>query len=349
MTGLYLDPETGVSINTHSMLKTFRRCPKQAEYKYVERLKPKVMGKPLRRGVWFHALLEAYYKGEDWMAKHDELTAEFANFFEEEREAMGDLPNECLNMMRGYLWHYKHESWIIHEVEFTLETEFPDGSLYRGRVDMLIEDQYGLWIVDHKTHKTLPNMDFRLLDAQSALYIWAAHRNKIPVMGHIWNYVKAKPPTKPALLKSGLRLSQRSIETDYPTFALAIKEYGLDPKQYAHELRRLKAMRYEPGMMQTSPFYRRDVLEKSKDMLKQVAQEAYHTARRMEAYNFGSGFAERVVDRSCTYMCSYTDLCSMELFGGNPEQIRRTRYTVGDPMDYYHDKETKDENTSDQN
>lgn len=340
--GLYLTDD-GVPVNTHSMLKTFRRCPKQAQYKYVDRLKPKVLGKPLRRGTWFHALLEAYYKGEDWRAKHEELTREFAGYFDEEKEDLGDLPTECLRLMLGYLWHYKNEVWTVHEVEFTLETDFPDGSIYRGRVDMLIEDEYGLWIVDHKTHKTLPNLDFRLLDAQSALYIWAAHRNDIPVLGHIWNYVRAKPPTKPQLLKDGTRLSKRAIDTDYPTFVLALKEYGIDPQRYAREINRLKRMRYQHGEMQTSPFFRRDVLEKSPAMVKQVAQEAYLTAKRMNKYPFETGFAERVVDRSCTFMCSYTDLCTTELFGGNPDQVRRSRYTVGDPMDYYHDKESSED------
>ena len=37
-----------------------------------------------------------------------------------------------------------------HEVEFVLETEFPDGTIYRGKIDLLIENHGGLWIVDHK-------------------------------------------------------------------------------------------------------------------------------------------------------------------------------------------------------
>jgi hypothetical protein len=43
--GLYTDDKTGKLISTHSMLKTFRRCPKQAEFKYVHRLKPRRLGK----------------------------------------------------------------------------------------------------------------------------------------------------------------------------------------------------------------------------------------------------------------------------------------------------------------
>ena len=54
---LYPD-EDGVPILTNSMLTAFRRCIKQSEYKYVHRLKPRLLGGPLKRGTWVHALLE---------------------------------------------------------------------------------------------------------------------------------------------------------------------------------------------------------------------------------------------------------------------------------------------------
>src|SRR5580765_8812049 len=103
---LYRDEAIGKPIATHSMLKTFRRCPKQTEYKYFVRLKPKVLGKPLRQGTWMHRLQEVYYKGGDWEAEHIKLTHKFNELFDEERYAIGDLPTECRRMMESYLWHY---------------------------------------------------------------------------------------------------------------------------------------------------------------------------------------------------------------------------------------------------
>ena len=330
--------QDGKQISTHSMLKTFRRCPKQAEYKYVQRLKPRVLGKPLRRGTWIHALLEAHYKGEDWRGEHERQTKKFAKLFDEEKEQLGDLPRELRRLMKSYLWHYKNDPWKVLEVEFTLEAEFPDGTIYRGKIDALIENQYGLWIVDHKSHARLPNLDFRLLDAQSALYVWAAQQNGIPVQGHIWNYLVTKPPSVPEWLPKSNRMSARRITTDYPTYKAALKAYGLDPADYAAKLDYLKNQRYQPGRPQTSEFFRRDILEKPGPMLERVAQEAYHTSLRMHEYpwDFTEG-VERVPDRSCTFSCSYTDLCTAELFGGNTAVILKNRYDVGDPMDYYYD------------
>lgn len=340
---LYTHSELGVPISTHSMMKTFRSCPQQAYYKYVLRLKPRVLGRPLRFGTWMHSLLETYYKGEDWEAKHDALTIEFSKLFDEEKEAIGDLPRDCKRTMKSYLWHYKEDPWKVHEVEFTLEVTLPDGAIYRLRLDMLVENQYGLWIVDHKNHKTLPNLDHRILDAQSALYIWAALKNKIPVQGHIWNYIRSKPPTVPELLKDGSRLSKRAIDTDFLTYAAALKRYGLEPSDYAQQLRTLKNQRYKPGEPQTSTFFRRDILEKSPKMLKRVATEAYMTHLRMHSYHWDRVDAiERNVGNHCRYMCSYTDLCTMELFGGNAQPLIRQKYLVGDPMDYYQDERPGD-------
>jgi hypothetical protein len=338
---IYTDPETGDRVTTHSMLKTFRRCPKQAQYKYVERLKPKEVQKYLHRGKWMHKLLELYHLGEDWMAEHQRWVHKFNKLFDEEKDRLGDMPTEVLRMMLSYIWHYKHDEWEILDIEFMVETRFPDGTLYRAKIDAMIRNQFGLWLVDHKTHKTLPDHKFRLLDAQSALYLWAALREKYGVEGFIWNYVRWKPPTIPQVVKKGDRFSTRSIETDYPTYLRALKAAPFDPKPYLPELRRLKALRYQPGEPQISPFFRRDILEKSPQMLVNVATEGYATSRRMHNYDFSNRRAvERVVDRSCTFSCSYQDLCTLELIGeGNPDFLRRKLFYQEDPMAYITDDE----------
>lgn len=341
--GLYIDD--GKAIATHSMLKTFRRCPKQAEFKYVYRLKPRLLGSPLKRGKWIHELLEIHHGGGDWLAHHRKLSAKFQQLFDEEKEYYGDMPTEIEQIMRSYVWHYKNDPWKVHAVEFQVETEFPDGTIYRGKIDALIENQFGLWLVDHKSHKNLPDHNFRLLDAQSALYLWAAQRMGIPVLGFIWNYIRWKAPSTPAILKNGSRLSKSACDTDYPTYYRALKKYREDypnfkiTQEYKDKAAYLQSLRYQPGMPQASSFFRRDVLEKSPEMIERVALENYHTARRMNAYDFQENAAvERVVERSCTFNCSYTDICTAELMGGNIRPLIKQNYTVGDPNDYYNDR-----------
>lgn len=343
MPGLYFDESVGKYVVTHSMIKAFRGCPRQTLYKQVDRLKPRVIGQPLKRGTWMHLLLEEHHSGRDWRKVHAALCAQFAELMDEEKDYYGDLPRECERMMEAYVWHYKADPWKVHEVEYTLEAEFPDGTLYRGKVDAIVENQFGLWIADHKTHGNLPDHTFRLLDAQSALYLWAAYKMGIPVQGFIWNYIRTKAPSVPAMLKNGSRLSKRLGDTDYLTFTREVKrlqrEEGYRIRRDDVEMqRRLRAQAYVPGEPQLSPFFRRDVLEKDDAMIKRVASEAYHTAKRMASYPFQQrDIVERNVTTTCSRFCGYRDLCTVELIGGNTRPLMKN-YKVGDPQDYYQDR-----------
>lgn len=333
--------DAGTPITTHSMIKTMRRCPKQAQYKYADRLKPRSIGRPLQMGKWMHWLLETYYKGEDWKKVHKELTAKYSELFDEEKEKLGNLPVDCYNLMLSYLWHYKSENWKVHEVEFLVECEWPDGGIYRGKVDMLIEDDYGLWIVDHKNHKQLPSGSYRLRDSQSALYVWAARKMGIPVTGFIWNYLKTAPPSVPKLVKAGDRFYKNMGETTYVTFLREIKRLGLekDDPIVAPHLQRLAAERYEHGKIQSSPFFLRSVNERDDATVARIAAEAYRTHRRIHSYPFKQrDTVERNPDRSCDFMCSYNRLCEAELYGGLTGNIIRQDFRNADPMEYYNDE-----------
>lgn len=343
--GLYVVEGTDQLVSTHSMLKAFRRCPKQAEYKYVRRLKPRRLGRPLRLGTWMHRLQEIDYRGDDWREEHKILSRRFNDLFDEEKDEIGDLPNDCRRLMESYLWHYADDPWIVHETEFILEAELPDGSILRGRVDNLIENQYGLWIVDHKWHRSFPSHEYRILDQQSVGYLWLALKNNIPVQGHIWNYGRSKAPVIPTLTKkTGVISRWAKLDTDYLTVARYLRDHPELPRAaYMAKLRVLRNQRYKPGEPQSSPFFRRVVVEKNKAMIEQGIRELYHTHKRMHNYPFDNPLAvERVPDRSCTFMCSYIGICSAELSTGKTPVNWRQSFSVGDPLDYYND-DRKDE------
>lgn len=348
----YIDPDTGQEVVTNSMIKTFRRCPRQFYYKYVQRLKPRMdKSRPLKMGTWMHALLEEYYAGRDWKAKHSELSTRYADLFDEEKEALGDLPTDCKRLMLSYLWHYgankddPFHGWEIADVEVTVEAPLGVGdAVLRGRVDLVVMDRYGIWLVDHKNQKRFPDFAFRLNDTQSALYLWIMRENGVEVEGFIWNYLRTKAPTIPAMLQDGTRLSKSKIDTDYPTLVKAIRANGLDPEPYRPWLNVLKNDRWEVDKMQTSHFFHRATLEKSDAMLDRVVAEARHTYERMRAYDWETVDAiERVPDRSCTFMCSFQDLCSAELFQGDAPFLRRQQFRVADPLEYYQDDKGKDD------
>ena len=359
---IYIDPDTNRAVTTHSMIKTMRRCPRQFWYKYILRLKRRVESKPLERGKWMHFLLEARYaalmwdqakaaglhdEDEDqrpnWRTVHEQLCTRYYKLFDEEQEKLGDLPTECKNLMISYEWYYgpTEDDWVILAVEQELEVIMPDGAIYRAKVDLIIRNALGTWIVDHKFKKGGEDSFLeRLLDSQSGLYVWAGEELEIEdLQGFIWNYVTTEAIKPPVVLKNGSRLSKNSPSTDYPHIVRYLKQHPEHKALLLPLARQLKTQRYEPNATQNSPFFRRTIMERNDEMLDQVVKSAYRTHRRMHTYPWDDvDSIERVPDRSCGWMCSYSRLCSTELFGGNRDNVIRSEFKVADPLDYYHDR-----------
>jgi hypothetical protein len=329
--------EDGRRITTNSMLKSMGQCPRATLYKYHDRLKPRVQPNPLKRGIWIHELLEAFYKGEDWKEVHKRNSLAFDELFDEEKEKLDNLPVILKRLMQSYLWHYENDAdWDVLEVEHSLDVELPGGGIYRCRVDMLVETPFGIFIVDHKSHRVLPEFGDRLRDSQSALYIWAYREAGIKVQGFIWNYLRYVEPKEVKFNMNG-SMSKRQGLTDYPTAYRSIKAQGHDPKEFRDFLLPLRRQRYKHGAPQTSPFFQRSIIEKSPVLLENVLSSARKTAERMHTYDWDDRVSvERSVGRHCNW-CSYKDICTTELFGGNVDLAKR-QFKVGDPLDYYKDE-----------
>lgn len=348
--------EDGTPVVTQSMVKTFRMCRREAYYKYVLRLAPKVSSVPLTRGKWIHALLEAYYKGEDWETVHKKWCFDFSKLFDEEKEKLGDLPREIERIFRSYLWHYgdpryKGHDWNVLEVERTIEATLPNGMLFRGRVDMIVENDYGIWVVDHKTVRRIPDWSQRLLDEQSPLYIWACRENGIPVDGFIWNYLSTAGMATPRVVKKGDRFYSNLGDVDYPTMVDAFKQAKADfpgvfpskeeKERLQLEFRRLKNQRWSPDLPQTSPFFRRDTMEKSDDLIARVLKGVVRTADEMHNYDWSDEDSiPRNIDACKGFMCSFRSLTEGDLLMGDSRMARRREYTEHNPLSYYDGNDT---------
>lgn len=354
---IYRDEETGKPISTQSMIKTFRASPMEAYFKYVLRLKAKAqLSKPLRRGTWLHALIEAHdTPGMDVDAVHAAYTKDFGKLFDEERMALGDMPTEIMQLFNSYRWHYgdpayKDYNWIVHDTELKLTAEMPNGHLFRGVVDAVVEDEFGLWLVDRKTHKRLPDWNFRMMDEQSAMYIWAARENDIPVHGFIWDYLTTEAISTPKVLKNGRTFYAKdynAVNTDYPTFARAVKKaladypdiFMSDPdekKRVKQRLAQLKAMRWSPDNPNGSPFFRRDVIEKTEGQIQRVLKPFMRTSERMHNYDWSDVEAiEDSADFVKGFTCNYRDLHISQLVSGDSSMLQRQNYTNDeDPLSY---------------
>src|SRR6478736_4880905 len=161
---------------SNSKERTWRRCPKKYEFKYIYKLRPKKRVVQLERGSWIHDLLMHHYDGHDWEAQHKVLTKKFYALFEEEREELGDLPVECQRIMKSYLRTYKEEDKQYRVVDSELDEiiTLPNGLRFQIIVDLILEDiRTGDLIAwDHKTWKNFSDTDSMLLDPQLTRYFW---------------------------------------------------------------------------------------------------------------------------------------------------------------------------------
>jgi hypothetical protein len=293
-------------------------------YKYVQKLRKKIKAIQLFRGSWLHDLLQHHYDGEDWKVRHKELTKEFYNLFEEEREEYGDLPNECLRIMRGYLrrWKAEDSKWHVVDSEMNETITLPNGVEFNFIIDLVVEEDGGLWIVDHKTVKSFMDADFMLIDAQLARYHYALEQlgGYTPLRGIIFNELRTKPPAIPAVLVSGGLSQRKNIDTDVSTYLREIRRHGLDPEDYRDTLLRL-------ARTKENDFFRRTRLPKDRPLTRQLMRELGWTAMEIQRAEARQHFP-RTPDKSCTWGCDYSDICIVELFGGDPTQLIKSNFEV---------------------
>lgn len=307
---------------SNSKIKTYRRCPNQYRYKYVEKLRRKKRVVQLERGSWIHELLQYHYDGEDWRERHQEKTKEFYNLFEEEREELGDLPAECLRIMKSYLRHWASEDkgWHVVDSEMNETIMLPNGIEFNFIIDLVVEENGGLWIVDHKTVKSFMDADFMLIDAQLARYHYALQQlgGYEPLRGIIFNELRTKPPTIPRLLARGGLSQAKNIDTDVGTYLREIRRHGLNPEDYRETLLRL-------ARTKSNDFFRRTRLPKDRPLTRQLMRELGWTAQEIIDAERRQHFP-RTPDKSCSWSCDYSDICIIELFGGDASQLIKSNF-----------------------
>jgi RecB family exonuclease len=310
---------------SNSKLNTYRRCPKKYEFKYVQKLTPKAKSLALERGSWIHELLMVHADGEDWRVRHKELTKQFQNLFEEEREDLGDLPSECSRIMRSYLRTYADdaERYVVVDTEVDEIVTLPSGLRINIIIDAILEDKQngGLWLRDYKTRKSFEDSENMMIDPQLTLYYGAAEMlGYSPLNGGQYDEIRTKAPTIPNLNKDGSLSKRKDVDTDVFTYMSVIRKHGLDPSDYA-EILALIARR------QKGKFFRRTTIPQDPPVIRTTFREAVMTANsimRAEA----TGQFPRTFDKSCSWGCEYKDLCITQLYGGNIKPIIKSKFMV---------------------
>lgn len=206
-----------------------------------------------------HAALQAYYDPLTWndpsLMRYNARQAFLLSIKEigtkvkigalEFEERFDELKELGLGMLEHYfLWAPSRDKFkpIYVEIEFEVPIPGLDGVVYQGRIDLIVEDEYGYWLVDHKTTAQLAQTEWLALDDQCSSYAWAIKQQLgLEVRGVIYNELRKKAPRKPSQLRSGALSVNKSQDTTYETYLSTLRELGYKEQAYASILQHLKA------------------------------------------------------------------------------------------------------------
>jgi len=312
-----------------SRVRLWRRCHYAHHLRYEERLQKKRRAIPLLRGSILGEMLDARAMPD--LVKKDPLkilrkyTKEYNRLFLEEREKWGDVPGDIAKLYEGYCRKYANENLTYLGFEDFIAIDLVKDIRFIGYIDKRVENEKGLaFLMDHKSHRVIPNEDQRFTDLQKVFYVWAWNQINAskPVVGFIWDYIRTKAPTEPEPLKSGELSQRKDMDTDYWTYLAAIKRNKLDPKPYAEFLAMLKKKpdtRYIRVPMPNPP----------KVLIENVIKDLKETA--IELHNSKS--KARNMTRMCPSDCEFYNLCRAEISGHDADYIRKAEYEEREPSE----------------
>lgn len=300
-----------------SKTRTWRRCQKLYEYRYIQRLRSKAKPPPLLKGSILHELLDAHATGGSIKRVIEKFEAEFKPLLQIEKETYGSIIPDMKAVFEAYRRYYADDPLKYVSSEVMVTTDLSPQIRFIGYIDKLVTDENDLlFTLDHKSSRSLPNEEQRFSDLQQLMYAEAYNRNNDrKVVGVIWDYLRTKPPTVPQVLKDG-SISTRNIDTDYHTFSKALKDAGKDPADYAEMLDKLKK--------QVSPFFSRVKLPRpNSEMTKSIVEDFRKAALEMMA--LGGLANARNLTRECSF-CEFYKLCHAELRGQDAAYVKKANY-----------------------
>lgn len=309
---------------SHSKIKSWRVCKRQAHYRYVERLEPRKKPKPLMLGSILHSAMEERIEGGNPAEAIAVYEKQYGKLFREEQELYGDILGEARSIMERYSQVYTKDPLRYLKIkgrraEHPFEIPLEKDIVLTGKLDTIVQTKEGrVWAMEHKSKKTIPDEDERFYDIQTAIYTeFPGEFGLKKFDGVLWDYLRKKIPTVPELLKKGGLSKAKNIDTIPQVYLQAILDNGLDPKDYADILQELEG--------REKNFFKRYYMPRSTMLGKQLVEEMVTTGRDM-AKNLGTD-STRTIDRHCNW-CSFKLLCRTELLGLDADFVRKHDYKL---------------------
>ena len=306
-------------IVSYSQIHTWRLCSQKYDYKYNQRLEPKIKAYQLQQGDVIHQCLEAYSKDLSWkkvlrgILEKNEILA-----LVDGDEELRKIVQDSKMIIRNYIRNWKDEKWeyifVEHEFDPIYLCEVSGQKIGLViKIDGLIKDSDGrLWLLERKSNKKFKDPDSRIRDLQTSLYCWGLWKLGYDVEGVMWDEVRTKLPVIPSVLKNGLISKRKNIDTDFETFVTALEENEQDEDGYEDILERVKF----------NTFFRRHPFPADKEFVSNIVDQFKVTVKRMVRFK-DKPVAE--VSFICGN-CDYYHLCMADLKGLDTDFMKKASF-----------------------
>ncbi len=332
---------------SYSDINTFLRCPKQFEYRAVEKLERKAQAPDLFRGIEAHETLKDFFfslqRGADpaiaWMTAKETAMKRI----EEHKNAMFDdelldAQKEAeiiLSVIENYVIQYK-EGWEILHVEEEFYIELDMGQVVSFTPDLVVRDRNGsVWIIDHKTTSRGVEEGVPFGDMQALLYYAGVKALYPETAGFIFNRIRKKLPSLPRLAKTGKpRVAYlNTIDTTYEILRDFLREKAPALLSDEDHQRRLAQLRDQGDrFFWTEQVYVND--ETIESILKDVEGAIRMMDVCMERDYYPRNLMESGGYKDCR-SCSFRPLCHNEMVGWPTETLLEEEYQPRSPKNPY--------------
>lgn len=214
-----------------------------------------------------------------------------------------------------------YDNYKFLQIELKVTYPLTDTISTPAVIDLVTQDDNGIWLWEHKTGKEIPDSERRLKDLQTMVYVAILEEHLgYEIVGIVWNYLRTKEPVLPNVLKGGAGAGRvtirKDIDTTWEVYRAAIVENGEDPDdEYYAEVRDRLQDREERVFF---PRHRLPVLQSEEVLLRDfvVSAEEIETARALK-----EGYIPiRNVGYGCTW-CPFEKVCRAAILGGDQDDV----------------------------
>ncbi len=207
-----------------SEMDTFLRCRMLHTYRFGLKLEPREPARPLAIGIAGHAILMPYYRALSSGATHVEAMAQAEAMASWQALAVGvrpDLMDFALWLVRTYWAAYPHDptDWRVVAVEQTYRVPLA-GYTFACTIDLVVEDEQGLRVVDHRFLGRFYEEELAVIDPQLPRYVLALQATGQPIMGATRNMIL----TSTTAMKAARRVARVPVPIDGFRLATAMME-----------------------------------------------------------------------------------------------------------------------------